>query len=215
MRFPFILSCLFIILQGCAYHSGYDTARLREREYKTNKITLTKGGLTESQIRTIASTTPPDNFPLDLSIIIVKNGYIGDETEQLFISSVINELKMSEKIKRVVPIPKFLVPNDLDFSTIQELGVRTMTEYVVVFVVDIESFFKQIKILKTKYAITSAADFILVDPQTTAILASDRLFSKITYDESPFKLGEKEKAQLEIFTEQGRLFGQIIAKIFE
>ena len=97
---------------------------------------------------------------------------------------------------------------------IQELGIRTLTEYVIVFIIDEESFFRWTKILETKFEITSAADFIIVDSQTTAILASDRLFSQITYEENLFKVGEKKKAQEEIFSEQGQLLGEKLSRLY-
>jgi hypothetical protein len=95
------------------------------------------------------------------------------------------------------------------------LGIRTLTEYVLVFVIDTESLFKWTQIVKTKYEITSLVDFFLVDPQTTAVMASDKIFSKITYEQNIFKLGEKEKAQEEIFTEQGKIVGKKLAALFE
>ena len=75
-------------------------------------------------------------------------------------------------------------------------------------VIDTESFFKFTKIVKTKYEITSLVDFFLVDPQTTAVMASDKIFSKITYEENIFKTGEKDKAEEEIFTDQGKIVGE-------
>jgi hypothetical protein len=205
----------FLFFTSCAYHSAYDTTRLRDREYRTNQITLTEGGLSSDQIKTITSTKLPTTFPVDLSIILVKNGYIDNETEQLFMKNVIESLKSSDKINRIVPIPKFLIPANINFSVIQELGIRTLTEYVILLVVDAQSFFNYTKIIETQFRITSAVDFILVDPQTTAILTSDRIFSEKLYNENLFKTGEKQKAKEEIFSEQGELLGKSIAELFK
>lgn len=216
MRKTFFLVGLLILLPACtAKHSLYGTASMRDRIYSINRIALTKGGLTSDQIKTISSTRLPTKYPIDISIIVIKNGYIAAETEQQLISNVTREMQSSDNIKRVVPIPEFLLPDEITFSGIQELGIRTLTEYVLVFVIDTESLFKWTKIVKTKYEITSLVDFFLVDPQTTAIMASDKIFSKITYDQDIFKLGEKEKAQEEIFTEQGKIIGEKLATLFE
>jgi hypothetical protein len=215
MKYLACLSLVILVISGCARHSAYDTAQFREREYQTGGITFTEGGLSESQIRAITSTRPPTSFPVDLSLILVKNGYVESEMEQLFVKNVIDGLKASDKVDRIVPIPKFLLPRQLSFSAIQELGVRTLTEYVIVLIVDAESLFNYTEILKTQYRINSTVDFILVDSQTTAILTSDRLFSETVYNDNLFNVGEERKAQNEIFAEQGAVLGSNISKLFE
>jgi len=209
-----VLLYLAFFLISCAQHRAYDTAQFREREFESQKITITKEGLTNEQIQNIISTKPPSHFPLDLSLMVIKDPYINNELEQLFVTKMIEELKKSSNVKRIVPIPKYLLPEKVTFPIIQELGIRTLTEYVIVFIIDEESFFRWTKILETKFEITSAADFLIVDSQTTAILASDRLFSQIAYQENIFKIGEKKKAQEEIFTEQGQLLGEKLALLF-
>jgi hypothetical protein len=203
-----------LLFSTCAQHRAYDTAEFREREYESRKITLTNEGLTREQIQTISSTRPPSQFPIDLSLIVVKDRTINNELEQMFVTLMIEELKESNNIKRIVPIPKYLLPEKVTFPIIQELGIRTLTEYVIVFIIDEESFFRWTKIMENRFEITSAADYIIVDSQTTAILTSDRLFSQITYEESIFKVGEKKKAQEEIFSEQGQLLGEKLALLF-
>jgi hypothetical protein len=212
---PLILAALVFALAGCATHSAYDTARFRDREYAVKRITLNDGGLNSSQIQAIASTKPPAKFPIDISIIVTHDGSIRNEMEQLFMSKAIAKVKSSPVIDRIVPIPKFLLPAQLNFSIIQELGIRTLSEYVIVFVLDPETFFQWTRILETEFKITSAIDFIVVDAQTTAILSSDRLFSTITYTENLFKAGEREKAQEEIFSEQGEVLGRKITELFQ
>ncbi len=209
-----VLICLSLLAISCAQHRAYDTAQFRGREFKSDKITLTDAGLTKEQIQTISSTRPPSQFPVDLSIIMIKDRYINNEIEQLFVSQMIEQFKESKSIERIVPIPKYLLPAEVTFPIIQELGIRTLTEYVVIFILDEESFFKNTKILETQFEVTSAADFIIVDSKTTAILTSDRLFSQLKYKENLFKVGEKKKAQVEIFTEQGKLLGQKLSQLF-
>jgi hypothetical protein len=214
MKMITLLLFLVVLLSSCAQHRAYDTAEFREREYESGKITLSDEGLSRQQIQSISSTKPPTQFPIDLSLIIIKDLNINNELEQLFVSKMIEKLKETKNIARIVPIPKYLLPEKVSFPIIQELGIRTLTEYVLVFIVDEESFFRWTKILETKFEITSALDFIIVDSQTTAILASDRLFSQITYEDNLFKVGEKKKAQEEIFTEQGQLLGEKLSLLF-
>ncbi len=205
---------LLIILTSCASHVGYETARFRQREYTVNQITLTNGGLTMSEIKSITQTKPPTKFPIDISIIIIKDWRVDNSLEQYFVKNIIDELRKSQAIDRIVPIPKFLLPDKINFKIIQELGIRTLTDYVLVFVIDSELFFKWTQILDTKFELTSAVDYIIVDAKTTAILSSDRLFSKIYYKQNLFRLGEAEKAKNEIFSEQGKILGEQISKLF-
>ena len=214
MKKPIILFGLLALMFSCAQHRAYDTAQFREREFVSGQITLSEGGLTEEQINVIMSTKPPLKFPVDISIIAVIDSYIENEMEQIFLSQIIEQMKESQNIERIVPIPKYLVPERVSFPIIQELGIRTLAEYVIVFILDAESFFRQTKILETKFEITSAAEFIIVDTQTTAILTSDRLFSQNIYQENIFKVGEKKKAQEEVFAEQGKLLGQKLFSLF-
>jgi len=92
MKYIVIVFLILILATGCAKHSAYETARLRDRDYEINAITLTDGGLSESQIKRISSTKLPTSFPVDISIILVKNGYVETDTEQLFVKNVIDAL---------------------------------------------------------------------------------------------------------------------------
>ena len=211
-----VVLVVFVVLlfAGCATSDRMGSAEFRERDYTVGKVTLSPQGLTPSQIRTITSTTLPASYPIDFSLIVVKDHYVSPELEYLFTSSIVDEIQKSEKIARVVPIPKLIFPRELTFTAIQELGIRTLTGYVAIFVLDTDSAFKYTKILESEYNITSAVDFLLVDPQTTASMASDKIFSEIIYKENIFKTGEKEKAQKEIFTEQGKEVGELLVELF-
>ncbi len=206
---------LSIIIMGCATHSSYDTAQFRNDEFVTGTITLQEGGLSKDQIDSITSTVPPTEFPIDVALIIMSDGYRRSDAEQIFISNVIENLKQSNIIDRIVPIPEFLLSGTISFTAIQELGIRTLCEYVIVFVLDSDKLFNWTMILKTEYEISSTIDFILVDSQTTAVLASDKLYSETIYGDNIFKSGEMEKAEEEIFGEQADVFSEKILNLFK
>lgn len=207
----FISSYLFV---GCG---GYalETAQMRDRDLNVSKITLTQNGLTQAEINSISQTKFPTEFPIDFSIVLMKDYYVDNSMEQIFLKNIVDSLKSSDKIDRIVPIPRFLVPTEISFQKIQELGIRSLSEYVAVFKIDTETFFKIENILDSKIEITSAIDFVLVDSRTTAIVASDKLYSNILYDTQVFKNTNKRKAQEELFAEQGRAFSKIISGIFK
>lgn len=214
MKKTTIIALLVVITLGCATHRGYDTFQARESEYTTGSIALQEGGLTAPQIEAIRRTRLSSNYPLDISLILIRSGYIEPDQEKILISSVVEALKKNEKIARVIPIPDFLVPQKINFAKIQELGIRTLSEYVLVLYLDARTLFKWTVIIETEYEIESVIDFLLVDSQTTAIMATDKLYSKVLYKANIFKPHEKEKAQEEIFSEQGDILGLKMKNLF-
>lgn len=211
------LSTFFVFsyfLAGCASYS-LETAEMRDRDFNVNKITLTQNGLSQSEINSISQTKYPTEFPIDFSIVLMKDYYVDNSMEQIFLKNIVDSLKVSDKIDRIVPIPRFLVPKEISFPRIQELGIRSLSEYVAVFNIDTDTFFHIEELINSKIEITSTIDFVLVDSRTTAIVASDKLHSNIIYDTQVFKNTNKRKAQEEIFAEQGRAFSKIISGIFK
>jgi hypothetical protein len=206
---------LVVITLGCATHSGYDTFQARENEYDVGSIALQEGGLSSDQIEAIKSTRLSADFPVDISLILIRNGYIEPDQEKILISSVVAELRKYEKIARVIPLPGFLIPKEINFASIQELGIRTLSEYVLVLYIDAKTLFKWTAIIETEFEIESVIDFLLVDSQTTAIMATDKLYSTVLYRANIFKPWEREKAQEEIFSEQGQILGEKMRDLFE
>jgi phosphoribosyl-dephospho-CoA transferase len=215
MKKILLLGLLAAILPGCATHSGYDTFQARESEYTTGSIALQEGGLTSEQIEAIRRTRLTSDYPVDISLILIRNGYIDPEQEKILISSVVDRLKKNDKIARVIPVPDFLVPQKINFAKIQELGIRTLSEYVLILYLDARTLFKWTVIIETEYEIESVIDYLLVDSQTTAIMATDKLYSKVLYKENIFKPHEREKAQEEIFSEQGEILGEKMKNLFQ
>jgi phosphoribosyl-dephospho-CoA transferase len=215
MKKILLLGLLAAILPGCATHSGYDTFQARESEYTTGSIALQEGGLTSEQIEAIRRTRLTSDYPVDISLILIRNGYIDPEQEKILISSVVDRLKKNDKIARVIPVPDFLVPQKINFAKIQELGIRTLSEYVLILYLDARTLFKWTVIIETEYEIESVIDYLLVDSQTTAIMATDKLYSKVLYKANIFKPHEREKAQEEIFSEQGEILGEKMKNLFQ
>lgn len=213
LNVTFIL-IITILFSACASHRSYETGQFRDREIEYSQIALDKDGLSQKQIEAITSTKPPESFPVDVAIIILKNGYIDPQIEDTFTYNVIRQLNKSEKIKRITLIPEFLVPTPINFNAIQELGVRSLSEYMIVFNVDSSELFKWTTIVKDKYEISSSVNFILVDSFTSAMLASDKLFSTQEYFENLFELDEKRKAQKVLFSEQSKLLADEIDILF-
>ena len=213
LNVTFIL-IITILLSACASHRSYETSQFREREIQYSQIALDKDGLSHEQIKVITSTKPPESYPFYIAIIILKNGYIDPQIEDTFTYNIVNELNKSKKIKRITIIPEYLVATPINFNAIQELGVRSLSEYIIVFNIDGSELFKWTTIIKGKYELTSSVDFIIVDSFTSAMLASDKLYSTQEYFENLFELDEKRKAQKVLFTEQSKLMANEIDVLF-
>jgi len=201
-------------LSACAVHRSYDTAQFREREVQYSKIALDKDGLSKEQIEIITSTKPPKSFPVDISVVILKNRYLDSGMEDVFTYNVVAELGKSEKIKRITLVPDFLIPNPLSFNAIQELGVRSLSEYVIVLNIDGSELFQWTNILKDKWEISSAVNYIIVDSFTSAMLTSNKLFRTEEYYKNLFELGERRKAQEILFSQQAKLLAANIEELF-
>ena len=220
-----LFSLLIAAMTGCATHQSLGTSQFRDSELNIHKIALDKNGLSRDQISVIASTKPPQQFPVDVAIIFkIEEGVdfygrpldtnLNSENINLLTFNLVAELKKSKKINRVTVLPSFLVPSSLSFNSIQELGVRSLSEYIIVFFIDKSDLFRWTAIFATKYEALSQIDYLVVDSFTAAILASDRLFSRQTYNVNPFSKNEERKALEEIFSEQGNILGNNIAALF-
>jgi len=209
-----LLLLVFVLSLGAcaATHETYDTAQFRDEGMKVGKIVPIEGGLSEKQVEFIASTNPPSIFPVDVSILIVGDR-LDTRVENLLIGNSIKGLKKSKNISRIVPIPKFLVPETLSFASIQELGVRALSEYIIVLSLDSRDYFNWTRIVDSQYEIISDIEFIVVDTSTSAIVLSDKLHSNNIYRTNLFKSEERKKAELEVFGEQGTLLGNKISRL--
>ena len=210
-----ILSVLVVLSAGCAKHRLYGGAELRNRTIEYKRVALQADGLTAEEIAIISSTQPPEAYPVDIAIIILKNGYIDRKLEDMFAYDLIQTLNESERIGRVTLIPDFLVPDNVTYGTIQELGVRSLSEYVLVFNLDAWEFLRWTVIATSKFEVNSSISFILVDSGTTALMTADQLHSTQVYHENLFKLGEQEKTQKTIFSEQAKLLGKQMDELFD
>ena len=79
-----ILFTFSLLLVGCAT-SSLETAQMRDRDYNVSKITLTQNGLSQAEINSISKTKYPTEFPIDFSIVLMKDYYVDNSMEQIFL----------------------------------------------------------------------------------------------------------------------------------
>jgi len=217
MKKLFLLLLFISLIISCATNREYKTSSFKQNSYRPamQNIALNPDGLTAEQIKVISSTKPPKNFPLDISVIFLTNGYISSDLKDTLQYGIIEELKKSSQIKRITIIPEFIVPRNISFSAIQELGIRSLSELVIIFNMNSSDIFQEYRIFDgTQIKVTSKIDYMIVDSYTSAILTTERLFSEKTYKEEIFKAGERNKAIKEIFQEQALILGNSINSLF-
>ena len=100
-----------VLLFSCG--GGYRTLQHRQREFTPNKVLLGTKNLSREEIKYILSTKPTSTFPIDISILINKDYGISATDEYEFTKEMIFQLRKSDKVKRIIPIPDFIKPNIL------------------------------------------------------------------------------------------------------
>jgi len=217
--FKLFLSLVFVMILGsCASNRSSETASFKYKPYNIDmqNIALNPNGLSAEQIKVISATKPPKDFPVDVAIIFISNGYIASDLKEELQYGVIEELKKSNEIERITIIPNFIVPRNLSFASIQELGIRSLSEIVIIFNMDSNSIYQQFNLFSAdKIKITSKIDYMIIDSQTSAILTTEKLYSEKIYDEKIFKQNENRKAIKNIISDQTKILGNSINILFQ
>jgi len=191
-----------------------DTAELRDPGAAFGRVTVGKGGLSQAQIEAIAGTQPPPGHPVDLALVFLEQGSLQGSLEDSFAFAVVEALRQSDRFGRITPLPSFIVPDQPSFDSLQELGVRSLSEYVLVFHLNSEDVFEWTRVVETQWQLQSSISFLLVDSKTGAMLTADKLFSTQDYRDRLFETGELEQAQRQVLAEQAELLGRKLAALF-
>jgi hypothetical protein len=186
-----VFSLLISFFFSCGT-TEYGTFKYRDSQFQQTDLSISPDGLSKGQIEAILSTTFPNELPVSISIMFLTKSRFDNDPTQL-ISYFINEIKTIPWIERIVPIPKILIPNKISFDAIQELGIRSLSEYTLLFYGDTYDVFTWEKTSQGKYVVKSTLEFMLIDNQTTAIIASEKLISS---EETKFQIfGESERKE--------------------
>jgi hypothetical protein len=155
--------------------SSLGTTQYRTAGMDTNNIALSPNGLSKDQIDTILSTQFPPKQPVSLSLFYLPNRHY-DKYDP--VPSIINKINRSGIIERIVPIPSILYPKSISFDAIQQIGIRSLSEYSLLLFGETENVFSSYKSPSGNYMLTSTLEFMIIDNRTTAIIASDKLYSE-------------------------------------
>ena len=209
--YPFL--ALFIL--SCAVApSSYDSFSYRESEFNITEVTVSERGLTQEQISSILSTRfPPDN-EVSIAVIFLQNFNSRNINVNGLPYYIMNQGRNIVGVEKFVPIPRIFIPRRLTFDVIQDLGIRSLCEYTLIFYNSSGRSMTFSQLIRGEYRFESDIEFSLIDNQTTAIIASDRLYTSIVKRRDIWQGTDMEEAEHEVYTLQSELLAEKLNELF-
>jgi hypothetical protein len=125
-----------------------------------------------------------------------------------------NARKNITYVEKFAPVPRIFIPQKLTFEIIQELGIRSLCEYTLIFYSNSNRSMTFSQFMHGEFKFESDIEFSLIDNQTTAIIASDRLYSSVIKKRQLLSDKDIEEAEDEIYTLQANLLSEKLNKLF-
>ncbi|MBN1648022.1 MAG: hypothetical protein JW874_08320 [Spirochaetales bacterium] len=213
--FFLMLPVLLAGTMSCAT-SSYNTAEFSESGMPVSGISMSSESFSDKQLEAIISTAFPPDKPVSIALYYLTESdrYSYGNTDFDPLPAVIDRLQTRSFIRRIVPVPKFLVPGELNIDALQQLGIRTLSEYsLIIYGKSRDKFFSS-KSSAGHYIIASTLEFILLDNKTTAIIAADKLFSEKDTKFQLFSDRERTEALKIICLEQADLLNEKMEALF-
>lgn len=205
-----VAAASIIYLQSCATAS-YDTMSYRDASFDSAGIAVSPGGLTAEQADAILATKFPPAHPVSIAIfyVVPKNYYPSNFYDP--VPKIIEKMKTIPEVAHVVPVPSIMMPESLTIEAIQQIGIRTLSEYSIVFYGNAGRVFFSYKSPMGQYMVSSTLEFMIVDNKTTAIIAADKLFTEFQTPVQLFSDEEFQKTLARIYEEQSDILrGKLI-----
>ncbi|MDR2923997.1 MAG: hypothetical protein LBU85_11740 [Treponema sp.] len=205
----------FLLLIGCAIGpSSYDSFSYRESGFNETNVTISEKGLSTDQINSILATRFPPKNTVSLAVIFLYRYRNYSANNKGISYYIMNEGKNVKGIEKFVPIPRIFIPSELSFEHIQELGIRSLCEYTLIFYNNSRRTMTFSQLLNGEFEFESDIEFSLIDNQTTAIIASDRLYSSVVKKQKSLSNKDIEEAEDEIYTLQAKLLIEKLNVLF-
>jgi hypothetical protein len=210
---------IILFLSGCAAApAAYDSFSYRESGFTETNIAISEKGLSREQIAGILSTKFPPKNTVSIAVIFLygyryrNNTYITNNSELSYY--IMNQGKKINNVEKFVPIPRIFIPQKLSFDIIQDLGIRSLCEYTLIFYNNSNRTMTFSQWIKGEFKFESDIEFSLIDNQTTAIIASDRLYSSVIKKTQLLSDKDIEEATDEIYTLQAELLAAKLNTLF-
>ena len=131
MRICKFLPFLALFILSCTAPSSYDSFAQRESDFNITNFTVSERGLSQEQISSILSTKfPPDN-EVSIAVIFLQN--FSTRNVNGFPYYIMSQGRNIIGVEKFVPIPNIFIPINLTFDVIQDLGIRSLCEYTLIF----------------------------------------------------------------------------------
>jgi hypothetical protein len=215
-----IKNCIFLvivslIISSCGkIPSSYDSFSYRESDFNETNLTISEKGLSKEQIDNILSTKFPPENTVSIAVIFMFNYNSYSVNNNGFPYYIMNHEKKIHNVEKFVPIPRIFIPYKLTFDIIQDLGIRSLCEYTLIFYSNSVRTITFSQWIKGEYKFESDIEFSIIDNRTTAIIASDRLHSSIIKYRETLGDKDKEEAENEIYTLQAELLTEKLNNLF-
>jgi hypothetical protein len=196
---------IVLLFVGCSRSSSSFSessfGSYRTSEYDTSDLIVSERGLPRETIDIFLSTQfPPDN---KVSIAILSLFNANDNEFSYFLLEQENHV---HNVERIVPIARIFIPRTrITFDIIQELGIRTICEYTLILYNSSSRPMIFSQWIKGEFKFESYIEYSLIDNRTTAVIASDRLYSSVIKEGRTVNNKDIEEAQNEIYTSQAIL----------
>jgi len=196
-KIVFLLVVIPMFFISCASAPG----SFRTTEFDTSNLVVSDGGLSREMIDVFLSTQfPPEN---NISIALLS---LFNANDNEFSYHVLNQENNVNKVERFVPIARIFIPRNITFSVIQELGIRSISEYTIILYNNTGRPMTFSQWGRGEYKFESNIEFSLIDNRTTAVIASDRLYSSTIKRVRSVSNADIIEARNELFTLQANLF---------
>ncbi|MDR1419173.1 MAG: hypothetical protein LBI86_02245 [Treponema sp.] len=207
-----ILSFVFI---GCAAAPpSYDSFTYRTNDFTETNVAISEKGLSQEIIGAILSTKFPPENKVSIAVIFLYqyNSYNAGNSGLSYY--IMNEGKNITHVEKFAPVPRIFIPQKITFEVIQELGIRSLCEYTLIFYNNSNRSRNFSQFVHGEFQFESDIEFSLIDNQTTAIIASDRLYSTVIKKRQLLSDKDIEEAEDEIYTLQAKLLSEKLNALF-
>jgi hypothetical protein len=211
------LVLLSVFFTGCATApSSYDSFSYRTSEFnESNNIAISEKGLSKEIIDSILATKFPPENKVSIAVIFLYDYSSHNVNKNGLSYYIMNVGRNINKVERFVPVHRIFIPAKITFDNIQELGIRSLCEYTLMFYNNSNKSMTFSQFIRGEYKFESDIEFSIIDNQTTAVIASDRLYSSIIRKRDSLNSNDIEEAENEIYTLQAKLLVEKMNNLFD
>ncbi|MDR2906142.1 MAG: hypothetical protein LBU73_09330 [Helicobacteraceae bacterium] len=213
--FAAFFAALFVV--GCASRAptSYDSFSHRATDFEKTTVTLSEKGLSKEAIQNILATKFPPKNKTSVAVIFLYSYDSYNAKNNDLSYYIMDRGKNINYVEKLVPVPRVFIPYKLTFDVIQELGIRSLCEYTLIFYNNSRKSMTFSQWVSGEFKFESDIEFLLIDNQTTAIIASDRLYSNVIKKSRLLSAEDIEEAEDEIYTLQAKLLVEKLNLLFK